>query len=159
VSQAGLSLELHDSRELVERALGALDGTIEPSGARVEIGELPAVVANGAALTQVFQNLLANAVKFSDAATPVVAITAAREREAWCFAVADNGVGIDPAQAERVFRMFQRLHADGHYEGTGIGLAICKRIVERHGGRIWHEPGADGGTVFRFTVPDGGAQE
>jgi PAS domain S-box-containing protein len=159
VGQAGLSLELHDSRELVERALGALDGTIASSGASLEIGELPPVVANGTALTQVFQNLLANAVKFSDAAAPAVAITAEREAGAWCFAVADNGIGIDPAQAERVFRMFQRLHAEGRYAGTGIGLAICKRIVERHGGRIWCEPRAQGGTVFRFTLPDAGAGE
>ena len=159
VGRAGLSLELHDSRELVDRALGALDGTVASSGARIEIGELPPVVVNGAALTQVFQNLVANALKFSDTATPAVAITAGRERDAWRFAVADNGIGIDPAQAERVFRMFQRLHADGHYAGTGIGLAICKRIVERHGGRIWCEPLAEGGTVFQFTLPDSGAEE
>jgi PAS domain S-box-containing protein len=159
VGRGGQSAELHDSGALVAAALGALDGTVVATGAQIEVGELPPVVANGAALTQVFQNLIANALKFSDAATPVVAITAERDGDAWRFAVADNGIGIDPAQADRVFRMFQRLHADGHYDGTGIGLAICKRIVEGHGGRIWCEPRAEGGTVFQFTLPDGGAEE
>ena len=156
---AGLTLELHDSRELVERALDALDGAVALTGAQIEVGALPPVIVNAPAITQVFQNLVANALKFGDASKPVVAIAADREPDAWRFSVADNGIGIDPAQAERVFGMFQRLHRGDRYEGTGIGLAICKRIVERHGGRIWCHPRSEGGTVFAFTLPDGGPEE
>jgi light-regulated signal transduction histidine kinase (bacteriophytochrome) len=120
----------------------------------VEVGELPTIVADGRALGQVFQNLLSNAIKFRAGDAPRVEVSATHGDGAWTFAVADSGIGVESAHAERIFRIFQRLHTRDEYGGTGVGLAICKRIVERHGGRIWCEPRAGGGTVFRFTIPD-----
>jgi len=104
-------------------------------------------------LSQLFQNLISNAIKFRGEEPPRVQVTAepAEGGAAWSFSVADNGIGIQPHHAERIFKMFQRLHGREDYPGTGIGLAICKKIVEHHGGRIWVEPSADGGSVFRFT--------
>ena len=158
-SQGGLNVEVVSAGDAVDRALSSLEATVTAAGAEVDVGELPVVVANAGALTQVFQNLLSNALKFGNEHRPEVAVSADRRGDAWCFAVADNGIGIAPAHADRVFRMFQRLHAEGEYAGTGIGLAICKRVVERHGGSIWCEPRPGGGTVFRFTMPDGAAGE
>jgi signal transduction histidine kinase len=120
----------------------------------VRVGPLPTVAADEAQLARVLQNLLANAVKFCAEPKPQVEVGAEREAGGWRIWVADNGIGIDPAQAERVFQMFQRLHDRRAYPGTGIGLAVCQRIVERHGGRIWFEPRPGGGTVFAFTLPD-----
>jgi len=105
-------------------------------------------------LGQLFQNLIGNAVKFvPENRTPEVAVTAERDGALWRFEVADNGIGLEPAHAERIFRMFQRLHNRDSYPGTGIGLAIAKKVVERHGGTIWAEPRAVGGSAFRFTLP------
>jgi len=138
----------------VDGAVALLDAPIKESGGTVEIGELPVVVADRGALRQVFQNLISNALKFNESGAPHVEVSASRTDDGWTFAVADNGIGIDPERADRIFLMFQRLHARDEYSGTGIGLAICKRVVERHGGRIWCEPRAEGGTVFRFTLPE-----
>ncbi len=143
-----------DSRALAERTLALLDAALRDAGAEVELGELPTILADEAGLGQVFQNLLANALKFTDGEPPRVEVSAVHTGDAWSFAVADNGIGIDPGHAERIFRIFQRLHAREEYPGTGVGLAVCKRVVERHGGRIWCEARPDGGTVFRFTIPD-----
>jgi PAS domain S-box-containing protein len=152
--QGELRLEQVESSELLARVLATLEGAVREAGAEVELGELPTLSANRRALVQVFQNLISNALKFNEADVPRVEVSASREDGAWRFAVADNGIGIDPAHAQRIFRMFQRLHPREEYGGTGIGLALCKRLVERHGGRIWCEPRAEGGTVFRFTLPD-----
>ena len=95
-----------------------------------------------------------NAIKFVADQPPRVRVSAERERGGWCFAVQDNGIGIEPHQAERVFELFRRLPTREEHAGTGMGLSICKRIVERHGGRIWVEPADGGGSVFRFTIPD-----
>jgi light-regulated signal transduction histidine kinase (bacteriophytochrome) len=122
------------------------------------VGELPTIVADESALGQVFQNLLSNAIKFRAGDPPRVEVSATHADDAWTFAVADSGIGVEPAHAERIFRIFQRLHTRDEYGGTGVGLAICKRIVERHGGRIWCESRPDGGTVFRFTIPDAEAR-
>jgi light-regulated signal transduction histidine kinase (bacteriophytochrome) len=151
--QGELRSEPVDSRELVERTLASLDAVVRDSGAQVELGHLPTVRTDPRVLGQVFQNLLSNALKFTNHSRPQVEVSAEQEREAWSFAVADNGIGIDPDNAERIFGMFQRLHGREEYGGTGIGLAICKRMVERVGGRIWCEPSPGGGTVFRFTIP------
>jgi signal transduction histidine kinase len=105
-------------------------------------------------LMQVFQNLISNAIKYRGAATPRIHVSAQREAEGWQFAVRDNGVGIDPQDADRVFGMFKRLHG-GEIPGTGIGLAICKKVVERQGGRIWVESEAGQGSTFKFTIPGG----
>ncbi|HEX6674085.1 MAG TPA: ATP-binding protein [Actinomycetes bacterium] len=137
---------------LVEQCLRRLAPAIDDSGAELHVGELPTVDGDETQLCQLIQNLVSNALKFCER-TPDVTVTAAREAGAWRIDVADNGVGIPPGQADRVFEMFSRLHSH-RYPGTGIGLALCRRILERHGGRIWHEPVPSGGTVFHFTLPD-----
>jgi PAS domain S-box-containing protein len=143
-----------DVSELVERTVSSLDAAVRPAGAQIDVAPLPTITADRRILVQVFQNLLSNALKFTGDRPPHIEVSAAREDGAWCFTVADEGIGIDPHQTERVFRMFQRLHARDEYAGNGIGLAISKRIVERHGGSIWCEPRPAGGTAFRFTIPD-----
>jgi PAS domain S-box-containing protein len=143
-----------DLGRLVAGCLSTLAAVIAERGAQVRVGPLPTVAADEAQLARVLQNLLANAVKFCAEPKPQVEVGAEREAGGWRIWVADNGIGIDPAQAERVFQMFQRLHDRRAYPGTGIGLAVCQRIVERHGGRIWFEPRPGGGTEFAFTLPD-----
>jgi PAS domain S-box-containing protein len=152
--QGQLRSEPVDSRQLVERTLASLDAVVREAGAEVELRDLPTLSTDPRVLGQLFQNLLSNAFKFTDGRQPHVEVSAEHEQDAWSFAVADNGIGVDPDKSERIFGMFQRLHAREEYGGTGIGLAICKRMVERVGGRIWCEPAAAGGTVFRFTIPD-----
>jgi len=138
---------------LVTRDLAAM---IEETGACITVaGSLPVVRAEPALLTQVFENLVSNAIKFRGSDPPRVTISAAREKNAWRFAVADNGIGIDPAYADRVFAIFQRLHSRAEYPGSGIGLAICKKIVEAYGGRIWFDSQSAAGTTFYWTFPIG----
>ena len=137
----------------LERALANLRLAIAESGAAVTRGALPAVIGDPVQLTQLFQNLVGNALKFRGAEPPRVHVSAERSAADWVFAVRDNGIGIDPAYAERIFVIFQRLHGRTDYPGTGIGLAICKKIVERHGGRIWLDVASGPGSTFRFTLP------
>jgi signal transduction histidine kinase len=128
--------------------------TTVAAGAEIEVGELPVVRARPRELEQLLANLLGNAAKFVPPdRRPHVEVHAHREGPCWCFEVADNGVGIDPGQAERVFGMFQRLHGGDEYPGTGIGLAIAQKVVENAGGRIWVRPNDGGGSVFAFTWP------
>ena len=115
---------------------------------------LPAVLGDGDELVRLFQNLIANAVKYrAEARSPMVTVTATRCGPFWDLAVADNGIGIDSQYFDRVFLIFQRLHKRGDYEGTGIGLAICKKIAEHHGGRIWLESTPGEGSAFHVTLP------
>ena len=147
-----LHMEIHPARDIVADALQLLAGPLDEAGARVDVMELPIVYADAPKLRQVFQNLIGNAIKFAEGA-PVVEVTAVA-KEGWSeFAVRDNGIGMDPEQAERIFQPFHRLHGEDDYPGTGIGLAICARIVERHGGRIWAESAPGRGSTFRFTLP------
>ena len=140
---------------LVQTVVGDLDRVVTESRARVTIDELPTVLGDPAPLAQVFQNLVSNALKFTEPdVAPVVRVSAERMGRAWCFSVTDNGIGIPPVHRERVFLMFKRLHGRSEYPGTGIGLALCHKIVTRLGGRIWLEDDPTQGTVFRFTVPD-----
>ena len=144
-----------DTREVVEETLVLLRALVEETGATVEIGELPQVEADSGQLAQLFQNLISNAIKFRTDQPPRVSISAERADNGWLFTVADNGVGVPEPDRERVFQMFQRGRAGAGYRGTGIGLAICKRIVERHGGTIRIDANEPAGTAVRFTLPSG----
>jgi light-regulated signal transduction histidine kinase (bacteriophytochrome) len=155
-SRAGrgsLSVEDVPAAAVVEQALEALAGAIEQSGARISVGEMPVVRADRANLCRVFQNLIGNAVKFTGEETPRVSIEAERENGSWRFCVRDNGIGMNPDHAQRIFEPFQRLHGEEDYPGTGIGLAVCERIIDQLGGRIWVTSSPGEGSVFQFTLP------
>jgi signal transduction histidine kinase len=137
-----------------DAAVDQLSATIESSDAKVRRGALPVVDGDRGQLVQVFANLIGNAVKYRGDETPEVQADARRVNGVWEIAVQDNGIGIDPRDHDRIFEMFRRLHTEDEFEGTGVGLALAKRIVERHGGHIWVEPGDDGGSRFCFTLPD-----
>jgi light-regulated signal transduction histidine kinase (bacteriophytochrome) len=130
-----------------------LGAAIEDAGALVTHEELPTVMMDPTQLGQLLQNLIGNAIKFRGAQPPRVHIVAREQTGEWVFAVRDNGIGIEPEYFGRIFVIFQRLHGRTDYPGTGIGLAVCKRIVERHGGRIWVESEPGNGAVFFFTIP------
>ena len=147
-----------DSGAALKKAIGNVRAAQEASSAVVTHDRMPTVHADGAQLTQLFQNLLGNAMKFRGEDPPRIHIAVEEREEVWVFTVTDNGIGLDPQYADRIFMMFQRLHNKAEYPGTGIGLAICKKIVDRHGGRIWVESQPGHGCTFGFTLPrlDGG---
>jgi signal transduction histidine kinase len=145
-------LEPTDSGKAVEEALGNLKIAIEESGAIVEHGGLPTVLSNPSLLSLVFQNLIGNAIKYRGDAAPRIRVSAKRDGADCVFSVEDNGIGIEPRHLDRVFRMFQRLHTRKEYAGTGIGLAIVKRVVELQGGTIWVESVLGKGSTFFFTL-------
>jgi light-regulated signal transduction histidine kinase (bacteriophytochrome) len=145
-------LEPVDSNAVVDDALAALQRAIDDAGAQIDVEPLPMVNGNPASLRQLFQNLIANALKFVEDGPPRVRIWAAEVPEGWRFSVRDNGIGIDPEHAERIFGMFTRLNGGDRYPGTGVGLAVCKRIVDVHGGHIWVEAAPGGGSQFMFTI-------
>jgi light-regulated signal transduction histidine kinase (bacteriophytochrome) len=141
------------SERALQQAVMNLGGAIEDSGALVTHDVLPTVFADATQLIQLFQNLVGNAIKYQGAGIPRVHISAAKNGgKKWMFSVRDNGLGIEPQYFERIFGMFQRLHGRGEFAGTGIGLAICKRIVERHGGRISVESQPGQGSTFSFAL-------
>jgi two-component system, chemotaxis family, sensor kinase Cph1 len=142
----------------LERALGNLRARISESGAVITHDELPTIMADPTQLMQLFQNLIANAIKFRSDKPPEIHIGVERQEEAWLFSVRDNGIGIDPQFSDRIFIIFQRLHTRDEYPGTGMGLAICKKIIECHRGRIWVESELGGGAIFYFTMPVGGRE-
>jgi light-regulated signal transduction histidine kinase (bacteriophytochrome) len=147
-----------DADDLLQRALANLATSIEESGADVQAGPLPRVEVEVSLAVALFQNLVANAIKFRrEGVAPTIRISATEADGLHEFAVHDDGIGIEPEYAERVFVIFQRLHTKEEYEGTGIGLAMCRKIVERHGGRIWVERDVPQGTTIRFTLPVLGA--
>lgn len=142
---------------LVDKAIEMLSAELQAADAQVEIEDLPELPCDGAQLIQLFQNLIANGVKFQPPGQrPHIRISAQRASSSrgWAFRVADNGIGAPEDKLESIFNIFQRLHAQDEYQGTGIGLAICQKIVARHGGRIWAENGAEGGLVMHFELPD-----
>jgi signal transduction histidine kinase len=153
VSSKAKPLQPTDSEEVLERVLNDLRPVMEKAGAKVTHTKLPMVNADNSQLGQVLQNLIGNAIKFRGKTPPQVEVSAEFVDEMWKFAVADNGIGIPQEVGDRIFQMFQRLHTREEYEGSGIGLAIAKRIVERHGGRIWFDSKPGEGTTFRFTLP------
>jgi signal transduction histidine kinase len=147
--------ELQRERVALERVMAEVAEDLRPgleaAGAALEVGPLPEVDGDPRQLRRVLQNLVANAVKFRSEAPPRVEVSALADREEWVVTVRDNGVGVEPEHAGRIFGMFSRVNGDT--EGTGIGLSVCRRIVEAHGGRIWVEPAHGGGSAFRFTLP------
>jgi light-regulated signal transduction histidine kinase (bacteriophytochrome) len=147
-------LEEVNLRDVFEAAIANLRMMIEETGAAVEAHDLPLVRGDPRQLTQLFQNLIGNALKFRKPDQPPrVEVRAEPDGDFWRLSVRDNGIGLDPKFAGRVFVIFQRLHTRDEYEGTGLGLAICKKIVERHGGRIWVESKEGEGATFFFTLP------
>ncbi len=154
VETRGQSLAPTDLEEILQRTLRMLAPTLEEEDVEITSEPLPKVVGDGRQLGRIFQNLIANAVKFRrDGVPPRIHIAAEQREVEWCFSVADNGIGIAPSQTDRLFQIFQRLHTEEEYPGSGIGLALCRRIVERHGGRIWVESELGRGSTFFFTLP------
>jgi len=131
----------------------ASEAALQESGAVVHYEALPTVSGDRTQLVQLFQNLIGNAIKFRGEKTPAITVSANRGAAEWEFSVSDNGIGIAPEHVEAIFVIFQRLHTRAEYPGNGVGLAICKKIVEQHGGRIWVESKAGEGTIFKFTLP------
>lgn len=151
VDSQEIEFEPTDSRAALEEALKSLKPVIEETNARIEIGDLPELKAEPTLLMLLFQNLIGNALKFSEA--PAIKIAATQNESGWLFSVADNGVGFDMKYVDQLFNRFKRLHAKAEYPGAGLGLALCKRIIERHGGTIWAQSKCDIGTTIFFTIP------
>jgi PAS domain S-box-containing protein len=158
VGTQGKDFEPTNSEDVLKKAISNLAMAIEESEAVVSHDPLPVVNADCVQLEQLFQNLLGNAIKFRSEERPKIHLGVKRKESEWKFSVKDNGIGIDPKHAERIFVIFQRLHTREKYPGTGMGLAICKRIIERHGGRIWVESEAGKGSTFYFTLPNRGSE-
>jgi light-regulated signal transduction histidine kinase (bacteriophytochrome) len=142
-----------DTGAALRQGLGNLQASIQETGADITHSELPTARVDGSEPAQLFQNLLGNALKFRGEAPPKIHVDARREGNCWRFSVRDNGIGIAPQFQDHIFEMFRRLHTHEQYTGTGIGLAICKRIVDGHDGRIWVESEPGEGTTFSFTLP------
>lgn len=159
VGSRGLAAERVELDAVFARTVDVLGAALEESGAEVTADPLPAVMADPVQIGQVLQNLVGNALKFHGDAPPRVHVGAERRGAEWLISVRDNGIGIAPEYAQRIFVIFQRLHTRAEYEGTGIGLSICKKIVERHGGRIWVESREGEGSTFFFTLPAGDEAE
>jgi light-regulated signal transduction histidine kinase (bacteriophytochrome) len=153
VGTRGHAFKPFDSGRALEKALANLKALVDESEATIVQGKLPPVMADETQLIQLFQNLVGNALKFRGKTPPRVLVEAEREGNEWRFTVEDNGIGIESQYYERIFVIFQRLHGKEEYPGTGIGLAICKKIVERHGGRIGLDSQPGQGTTFWFTLP------
>jgi chemotaxis family two-component system sensor kinase Cph1 len=156
VDLQGIEFQLTDVNNALDRALNNLRSRIHSNQAIISRDPLPTVMADSTQLMQLFQNLVGNAIKFRSDRTPAIHIGAQRLEDAWLFSVRDNGIGIDPQFSDRIFVIFQRLHTRDEYPGTGMGLAICKKIVECHRGRIWVESEVGQGATFYFTIPVGG---
>lgn len=154
VGTRGKAFEPSDCNAILGQALANLEAAIAESCAVITHNRLPVVKADAGQLTQLFQNLIGNAIKFRSQQPPKIHISVRREEGQWLFSVKDNGIGMQPEYFERIFIIFQRLHTRAEYPGTGIGLAICKKIVERHGGRIFVESEPGQGSTFSFTIPD-----
>ena len=153
IEAQGRKPEPADSEAALVRVLKILGPALEESGGAITHDPMPPVTADAVQLEQVFQNLIGNAIKFRGEAPPRIHVSAQRDGAEYVFSVRDNGIGIDPQYSHKVFQIFQRLHARGEHPGQGLGLAVCKRIVERHGGRIWLDSEPQKGATFRFSLP------
>ena len=145
-----------DCLSVLDKAVFNLQIAIKESGAVITHDDLPTVTADSSQLARLFQNLISNAIKFCGKEAPKIHISAKQKEDEWIFSIKDNGIGIDPKFSEQIFVMFQRLHTKKEYPGTGIGLATCKKIIERHGGRIWVESEPGKGSTFFFVIPSRG---
>ncbi len=156
-SRVGTKEQIIVSTDLSTALAAAIENlkvSIQEANADITFDPLPKLPVDSTQIIQLFQNLISNAVKFHSKQKPEIHIGAVRRSGEWIFSVRDNGIGMDPQYAERIFMIFQRLHTRRKYAGTGIGLAICKKIVERHGGKIWVESNPGNGSVFYFTIPE-----
>jgi signal transduction histidine kinase len=153
VAEKPVPLEKVGMGQVMSDTLKNLEHLLQESGALVTYDELPEVNGHGPLLIQLLQNLVSNGIKYCKADIPSIHVVAAREGDGWLFTVQDNGIGIPEKQCQEVFEPFKRLHSAGEYEGTGLGLATCKKIVERHDGRIWCDSRGGEGTAFHFTLP------
>jgi light-regulated signal transduction histidine kinase (bacteriophytochrome) len=145
-----------EAEKALQAALSNLAEAIRQSGVQMNYGTLPVVRMREVHLQQLFQNLIGNAIKYRSEERPQLSISTERDDNSWLFSIRDNGIGISPEYKERIFGLFKRLHGNDQYAGTGIGLAICQRIVDRYRGRIWVESEPGKGSTFFFTVPAGG---
>jgi signal transduction histidine kinase len=152
-SRNPLELADVDTAEVIRDVIEDFSTQIAETGAEIEVGPMPHVHSMHGPLSQVLHNLVGNSLKFANGSPPHIEISAAKLDACWRLSVRDNGIGIEPRHVETAFRMFQRLHG-ARYPGTGIGLALCKRIVQRLGGEMWHEPAPNGGSIFCLTIPD-----
>ena len=143
-----------DYNKILERSISNLTVAIEDSRAKINIDPLPALMANDLQIECLFQNLISNAIKFRAKEAPIIHVSAEKKEHDWIFSVRDNGIGIEPKDMDRIFNMFQRLHSKSKYAGTGIGLSVCKNIVDNHGGRIWVESDSGKGSNFFFSIPE-----
>lgn len=153
ISEGGEAFDMVDLNRIVTTAKEDLRASIDESNTKIFCDELPEIWGHPVLLKQLFENLLSNAIKFKGEKTPVIHIRARKEGGHWVFSVSDNGIGFNPEFSEKIFVIFQRLHARNHYPGTGIGLAICKKIVERHGGKIWVDSQPGTGSTFWISLP------
>jgi light-regulated signal transduction histidine kinase (bacteriophytochrome) len=145
--------ELFDMDTALNSVLSYLKPYMNENHAQITHDPLPSIMGDSSQIQQVLQNLLTNAIKFHGDEPPKIHISAEESGDEWTFGVSDNGIGIDSEHQEQIFEVFKRLHTREEYEGTGIGLSICKKIVERHGGRIWVESKPGKGSTFYFTIP------
>jgi len=159
VGRSGDACGRVDCDAAVEEVLQSLGPAMRASGAVVTHAALPMVWADRSQVAQIFQNLIGNAIKFRGKEAPAISVQAEKAGQQWLFSVSDNGIGIAPEYREHIFVVFQRLHTRAEYAGNGIGLAICKKVVERCGGKIWVEAQADHGSIFKFTMPCDGPAE
>jgi len=159
VGTRGGTLAPTAAQDSFDNARRNLAASIRDAGAVITSDPMPIVPGDALQLTQLFQNLIGNAVKFRGDRRPEIHVGARREQDQWLFWVRDNGIGVAPEYADRIFLIFQRLHTRKKYAGTGIGLAICKKIVERHGGKIWVESQPDEGATFYFTISERGERQ
>jgi light-regulated signal transduction histidine kinase (bacteriophytochrome) len=153
IGTRGQPLKATDFEVILSQVLSDLELLIQETGAVITHDPLPTVMCDQVQISQLFTNLITNAIKFRQDEAPIIHISVKQQENQWVFSFQDNGIGIDMAQAGRLFQLFQRLHGREKYPGTGIGLAVCKRIVERHGGKIWVESELNKGATFFFTLP------
>jgi light-regulated signal transduction histidine kinase (bacteriophytochrome) len=148
-----LNLESRDLKEILQQAFEDLSIVIEENQTVIKVGKLPKLLVNGQQICRLFTNLIDNAIKFRSKIAPEIQITAQKEGNEWLISVRDNGIGFDPKHRERIFELFQRLHSKDKYLGTGMGLAVCRKIAELHGGKIWVESELGKGSTFYLTLP------